>query len=79
MATKKLINNIKNNKIMKNLILNNIKAILAIALFFVICPVLIAQPPPPGGGGVPLDAGISLLVVAAVGYGASKMKKNNEV
>ena len=31
-----------------------------------------APPPPPG---VPIDGGLSILVVAAVGYGAHKMKK----
>ena len=63
---------------MKNLIF---KTITAVAFIFAICPVLLAQGPPgpPGGGGVPLDAGLSLLVVAAVGYGANKMRKKEEV
>ena len=37
---------------------------------------LMAGPPPPPA--VPIDAGISVLVVAAIGYGATKMKKNND-
>jgi hypothetical protein len=38
------------------------------------CPQLFAAPPPPPG--VPIDAGLSFLIIAAVGYGATKISKN---
>ena len=50
-----------------------IKAALTVALIFVVTPILFAAPPPPPG--VPIDAGLSVLVVAAVGFGAQKLKK----
>jgi hypothetical protein len=50
-----------------------IKSALTLALILVVTPVLFAAPPPPPG--VPIDAGLSVLVVAAVGYGAHKFKK----
>jgi hypothetical protein len=50
---------------MKNIIKNNLRLIYTFA----------APPPPPS---VPLDAGISMLVVVAIGYGAQKMINNSE-
>jgi hypothetical protein len=62
----------------KNKIIKIIKFALTATLMLTVCPQLFAAPPPPPG--VPLDAGISLLVVAAVGYGANKIiKEKNDV
>jgi len=47
------------------------KTTLIIAFLFNFNPLLIAGPPQPGG--VPLDGGVSFLIIAAVGYGAKKM------
>ena len=54
------------------------KLILLFA-FILISAVIYAQPPDPGddpggapGGGVPLDAGLTALLVAGAGYGAKK-------
>lgn len=52
----------------------SITTVLTLAFIFVVTPILFAAPPPPPG--VPIDAGLSVLVVAAVGYGAHKMKKD---
>jgi hypothetical protein len=48
-----------------------------ICFVLVLCPQLFAAPPPPPG--VPIDGGISFLIVAAVGYGASKMSKEEKI
>ena len=61
---------------MKYSILKSIRLITTLALLFALCPQLLAAPPPPPG--VPLDGGISFLIIAAVGYGASKMTKDSE-
>jgi hypothetical protein len=61
---------------MKYSILKSLRIITTIALLFVLCPQLFAAPPPPPG--VPIDGGISFLIIAAVGYGASKMTKDSE-
>jgi hypothetical protein len=49
---------------------------LTLALMFTLSPQIIAQPPPPG---VPIDAGASVLIIAAVSYGAKKMMEEKEV
>ena len=59
---------------MKNIIKNSIRTITTIAFIFVMCPQLFAAPPPPPG--VPIDAGLSVLIIAAVGYGATKITKD---
>ena len=69
---------IKKYKEMKKILNKSIPTPITFALIFVCCPQLFAAPPPPPG--VPIDAGISVLIVAAVGYGATKMSKNkNEI
>jgi hypothetical protein len=65
-----------------------IRLLLPLVLFFVIVianqALAMAPPPPPppaaGGPQVPIDGGISLLILAGAGYGAKKIydsrKKN---
>jgi hypothetical protein len=60
---------------MKNYgIIKILKWSIAFAMTLLLCPHLYASPPPPPG--VPLDGGISFLVIAAVGYGAHKISKD---
>lgn len=58
---------------MYNLTSKIVKIVSVFALLFVLQPQLFAAPPPPPG--VPIDGGLSFLVVAAVGYGATKFHK----
>jgi hypothetical protein len=53
-----------------------------VALFMVALPILVLAQPGFGGGDVddtvPLDGGLSLLVVAGVGYGAKKISEKRK-
>lgn len=63
-----------------------LKKILTIGILiaaFIIAPEFIqsaiAQPPPPDIQPIPIDGGLSLLLVAGVVYGARKLRNNEEV
>jgi hypothetical protein len=61
-------------RIMKNnVIIKTIKWGMAISMAFLLYSYIYAAPPPPPG--VPLDGGISFLIISAVGYGAHKISK----
>lgn len=69
--------------------MKKIKLILTFALVLVGSQILLSAPPPPPAGSpgcwpppcVPIDGGVSLLIVAGAAYGAKKLvdsrKKNN--
>ncbi len=54
-----------------------LKTIITLAVILFMNTYLFAAPPPPPS--VPLDAGLSLLVVAAVGYAGNKIIKKNQM
>ena len=66
--------NNKDNKLLKANIMKNFFSVFALALFLSLPFIASAQP---GGDDdvvdAPIDGGISLLVVAGVGYGARKL------
>ena len=62
---------------MKNHVKKSHQHILALVVFlFAFSPLFAAGPPPPPGG-VPIDGGASILLIAALGYGAKKMQDTN--
>jgi hypothetical protein len=54
---------------------SSFKISLVVALLLANSQQVFASPPPPGG--VPIDSGVSLLIIAAIGYGAKKMKQDD--